>query len=87
MKMAENDQFDTTGHNVDNEIIMQDHIFTLGLGEPVEGEKFERLLKLPLTRIKSIIKLDPDVTLVSNDAVVLIAKATVSYLRFINLYL
>ena len=45
--------------------------------QDVNSEKTERLLKLPLTRIKSIMKMDPDVTLASQDAVIMIAKATV----------
>lgn len=36
----------------------------------------ERLIKLPLSRIKVIMKTDPDVTLASQEAVVAIAKAT-----------
>jgi len=40
-------------------------------------ERTERLLRFPLTRIKTIIKTDNDVTIASLDAVVLIAKATV----------
>ena len=40
-------------------------------------EKQERILRLPITRIKTIIKTDTDVTIASHDAVVLIAKATV----------
>ncbi len=43
-----------------------------------ESEKTERLVKLPLTRIKHIMKMDPDVNLASQEAVILIAKATVS---------
>ena len=45
--------------------------------EQTESEKIERVNKLPLTRIKHIIKMDPDVTLASQDAVILIAKAAV----------
>ena len=41
------------------------------------SEKCERIIRLPLTRIKTIMKTDSDVTLASQDAVVLIAKATV----------
>ncbi|KAK3922287.1 DNA polymerase epsilon subunit 4 [Frankliniella fusca] len=41
-----------------------------------EEEKSEKLVKLPLSRIKSIIKMDPDVNLASQEAVFLIAKAT-----------
>jgi len=43
----------------------------------VQLERTERLLKFPLTRIKTIMKTDSDVTIASLDAVVLIAKATV----------
>lgn len=39
-------------------------------------EKTEKLAKLPLARIKNLIKLDPDVTIASQDAVFLLAKAT-----------
>ena len=42
-----------------------------------ETEKHERIIKLPIARIKHIIKLDPDVTLASQDAVIMIAKAVV----------
>lgn len=37
----------------------------------------ERLLRLPLTRIKTIMKMDPEVNLASQEAVATIAKATV----------
>ena len=47
--------------------------------EPSESDKNERVNKLPLTRIKHIIKMDPDVTLASQDAVIMIAKAAVSF--------
>jgi len=41
------------------------------------NEKAERVIKLPLSRIRTIIKTDSDVTIASHDAVILIAKATV----------
>ena len=44
-----------------------------------ELEKSERIVQLPLSRIKHMVKLDPDVTLVSQDAILLIARATVSF--------
>ena len=40
-------------------------------------EQNDRILKLPVSRIKSIIKMDPEVTLASQEAVATIAKATV----------
>lgn len=49
------------------------------------GERGERVVKLPLTRIKSIIKMDPDVTLASQDAVITIAKATVCCLTLASM--
>ncbi|ESO09539.1 hypothetical protein HELRODRAFT_127849, partial [Helobdella robusta] len=36
----------------------------------------DKIVRLPLTRIKTIIKTDSDVNLVSHDAVLLITKAT-----------
>lgn len=44
-----------------------------------DEEKAEKLVKLPLSRIKSIIKMDPDVNLASQEAVFLIAKSTVRF--------
>merc|ERR1712227_312948 len=38
-------------------------------------ERGERIIQLPITRVKHIIKQDPDVNLASQDAVILIAKA------------
>lgn len=40
-----------------------------------------KLLRLPLARIKHMMKMDPDVGLISNDAAMLITKATVSIMR------
>jgi DNA polymerase epsilon subunit 4 len=36
----------------------------------------EKIVKLPISRVRSIIKVDPDVSIASHDAVILIAKAT-----------
>ncbi|XP_060606867.1 DNA polymerase epsilon subunit 4-like [Ruditapes philippinarum] len=44
----------------------------------------DRLLKLPLSRVKSIMKSDPDVTLASQDAVVALAKATELFIQLIS---
>ncbi|XP_013790553.1 DNA polymerase epsilon subunit 4-like [Limulus polyphemus] len=38
--------------------------------------KTEKLVRIPLTRVKHLMKLDPDVTLASQEAVFLIARAT-----------
>ena len=51
------------------------------LEQETECEKEEKLLKLPLSRIRTIIKQDPDVHLASHDSVVLISKATVTTFR------
>lgn len=40
--------------------------------------KTEKLVKFPLTRIKTLVKMDPDVHLCSQEALFLITKATVS---------
>lgn len=44
--------------------------------QTAEEEKVEKLVKLPLSRIKTIIKMDPDVNLASQEAVFLITKST-----------
>ena len=43
-----------------------------------ETNKIEKLVKFPTTRIKHLVKMDPDVNLCSQEAVFLITKATVS---------
>ncbi|KAL8612716.1 hypothetical protein ACOMHN_025367 [Nucella lapillus] len=40
-----------------------------------QSEQNDRFVRLPLTRIKHIIKMDPEVTLASHEAVITIAKA------------
>ncbi|PNF40410.1 DNA polymerase epsilon subunit 4 [Cryptotermes secundus] len=41
-----------------------------------EEEKSERILRLPLARVKHIMKIDPDVHFASQEAVFLITKST-----------
>jgi len=43
-----------------------------------EEEKSEKVLRLPFSRVKHIMKIDPDVHLASQEAVFLITKSTVS---------
>jgi len=46
-----------------------------------QSEPQEKLIKLPLTRIRSIIKTDPDVKIASQDAVISLAKATELFIQ------
>nr|CAD7444591.1 unnamed protein product [Timema bartmani]CAD7456227.1 unnamed protein product [Timema tahoe] len=55
--------------------IIADDLEPINSHEP-EEEKSEKLLKLPLSRIKHIMKVDPEVSLASQEAVFLITKAT-----------
>lgn len=41
-----------------------------------QEEQRDKLVKLPLGRVKHIVKMDPDVNLVTQDAIFLIAKST-----------
>ncbi|KAJ1522197.1 hypothetical protein ONE63_002505 [Megalurothrips usitatus] len=52
--------------------------------QSAEEEKTEKLVKLPLSRIKSIIKMDPDVNLASQEAVFLIAKCTEMFIESLS---
>lgn len=45
---------------------------------PPQKNEITRTTKLPMARIKNIMKMDPDVSIVSADAVFLVTKATVS---------
>lgn len=51
-------------------------------GSPTKPVKY---VKLPLSRIKQIMKMDPDVVIVQQDAIFLVTKATVSVLVTIAL--
>ncbi|ESP05692.1 hypothetical protein LOTGIDRAFT_89209, partial [Lottia gigantea] len=51
--------------------------------ESTEQSGGERLIRLPITRIKHIIKTDPDVTLASSEAVVALAKAAELFIQMI----
>lgn len=41
-------------------------------------KKMEKVIQLPLTRVKNLMKLDPDVHIASQDAVIAVTKAAVS---------
>ena len=75
-------QFDNGLDDIVNEIEIDN---TTEKDEQADGvgvhtsESQDKLIKLPLTRIKSIIKTDPDVKLASQEAVITLAKAAVSF--------
>lgn len=48
---------------------------------PTAGAQQNRLAKLPLSRIKTLMKADPDVSLASQESVFIIAKATVRHVH------
>ena len=68
--MAEN----TEPREIENDVEMQPN----GASDGTSPDKPFRITKFPMTRIKTIMKTDPDVTLASQESVVLISKATVS---------
>lgn len=43
-----------------------------------DSNKVEKLVRFPITRIKHLVKMDPDVNLCSQEALFLITKTTVS---------
>ncbi|XP_017213760.1 DNA polymerase epsilon subunit 4 isoform X1 [Danio rerio] len=50
---------------------------------PTAGAQQHRLARLPLSRIKTLMKADPDVTLASQESVFIIAKATELFVEMI----
>ncbi|XP_056324779.1 DNA polymerase epsilon subunit 4 [Danio aesculapii] len=50
---------------------------------PTAGAQQHRLVKLPLSRIKTLMKADPDVSLASQESVFIIAKATELFVEMI----
>ena len=55
-----------------------------GDAENIEHTGNDRLIKLPITRVKYIMKSDPDVTLASQEAVVALAKATELFIHMFS---
>ena len=73
---------------VDEEMIADSHeneiLQEKGDAENSEHAGNDRLIKLPLTRVKHIMKSDPDVTLASQEAVVALAKATELFIHMFS---
>ena len=49
-------------------------------------EKAEKLVKFPMTRVKHLVKMDPDVNLCSQEALFLITKATVILISKLTMF-
>lgn len=64
----------------DSEVLNSEDQFSVEKKPPNLASKNEviRSTRLPMARIKNIMKMDPDVSVVSGDAVFLVTKATVS---------
>ncbi|CAG2255669.1 POLE4 [Mytilus edulis] len=62
----------------------QDQTEPSGTSESKSPNSNERLMRLPLSRIKVIMKTDPDVTLASQEAVVALCKATELFIGAIS---
>uniref|UniRef100_A0A671PPZ9 DNA polymerase epsilon subunit 4 n=1 Tax=Sinocyclocheilus anshuiensis TaxID=1608454 RepID=A0A671PPZ9_9TELE len=54
-----------------------------GQAGPIAAAQQHRLAKLPLSRIKALMKADPDVSLASQESVFIIAKATELFVEMI----
>lgn len=64
--------------NEDTEIEKNEHDTEDNQTKESPNQK-HRFIRLPLSRIKTIMKVDPDCALVSQDSAFLVTKATVSY--------
>ncbi|KAH9496844.1 DNA polymerase epsilon subunit 4 [Bulinus truncatus] len=67
---------------IDTEIVTEQAEIEVESSEVILGtEPQEKLIKLPLSRIRSIIKTDTDVKVVSHEAVVTLAKAAELFIQ------
>ncbi|GAB1610723.1 DNA polymerase epsilon subunit 4-like [Argonauta hians] len=48
------------------------------------GVSSDKLVKLPISRIRKIIKLDPDVSLASQEAMIVLSKATELFVQYVS---
>lgn len=74
-------------HAEDTENHAQDLSDETNTAAPQVEEKREKLIQLPMAKVKSIIKSDPDVNMVNLEAVFIIAKSTVIYFFFLQISL
>lgn len=67
----------------DSEPLTSEDLLSTEKKAPNSASKSEviRSTRLPMARIKNIMKMDPDVSVVSGDAVFLVTKATVSVIK------
>uniref|UniRef100_A0A1Y1LJ31 Transcription factor CBF/NF-Y/archaeal histone domain-containing protein n=1 Tax=Photinus pyralis TaxID=7054 RepID=A0A1Y1LJ31_PHOPY len=71
--------------NSDLEINVDDgELFTNVTAPQPEKEQPKKLPKLPLTRVKTIMKLDPENGKISQDSVVLVTKAAELFLQYLG---
>lgn len=68
------------GHSLEQ----MEHIEPVEDSAPKDTKNKQKLTELPLTRIRTIMKMDPDVHIMSQEAVYLVTKATVSIRLLIN---
>lgn len=80
----------------ENEIELESVVIESSVENPVSlsekgnscEEKVEKLVRFPMTRVKHLVKMDPDVHLCSQEAIFLITRATVLWtFSFFTLYL
>lgn len=69
---------DTTNDEVQASETNNDIITKKDKSKTISSDR-KKLLDLPLSKVKSIMKLDPDCHLISKDALFITTKATVSY--------
>ncbi|OWF46992.1 DNA polymerase epsilon subunit 4-like [Mizuhopecten yessoensis] len=77
----ENIEMDNTEENAEDTPNQDPDVGDSSAQEPSSNE---RITKLPITRVKAIMKSDPDVSLASSEAVVALAKAAEMFIQMLS---
>ncbi|GIX95884.1 hypothetical protein CDAR_377011 [Caerostris darwini] len=81
---TEEKSYFTDTETMETNLISHMNSFETGTESNKTEKKVDKIVQLPLTRVKNLMKLDPDVNIASHDAVIAIAKAAELFVHMLG---